>query len=137
MTTYAEIRDARAVRLATNPYAPQKNALIAHNSADGTPAGFLTLPDLGDTQMLAMREGMDLLARIHDEDLVEEWIGDILNLTRDPDVVGLFMVNVIRGLAPILAAHLRLDSDEGARELYRGFAFDAWFRSFTDDDPEQ
>ena len=133
MTTTAEIRDARAARLATNPYDPHKHALMSHNT-DGMPAGFLTLPDLGETQMLAMREGMDLLARVHDEEAVEEWIHDILTLVKDPDAVGLFLVNVVRGVAPILASGLCTDTDEGARELYRRFAFDAWSKSFTDGD---
>ena len=133
MPTNAEIRDARAARLATDPYDPHKNALMSH-TIDGTPAGFLTLPDLGETQMLAMREGMDLLARVHDEEAVEEWIHDILTLVKDPDAVGLFLVNVVRGIAPILASGLRTDSDEGARELYRRFAFEAWFKNFTADE---
>lgn len=134
MTTYTNIRAARDARLATDPYDPHKVALPAFDSVDGLPTGFLTFPDLGDMSMLAMREGMDLLARLHDEELVEEWIGDILTLNHDPDKVGLFLVNVIRNLAPVLAAHMHTDVDEGAREMYRGFAFDAWFKSFRDGD---
>lgn len=133
MTTTAEIRDARAARLATDPFDPQKNAIMSH-TLDGTPAGFLTLPDMSELSMLAMREGMDLLPRLTDEDAVEEWISDVLTLMRDPDAVGLFLVNVIRNLAPILAAGLRTDTDEGAQEKYRRFAFEAWFKSFTADE---
>lgn len=133
MTTTAEIRDARAARLATDPFDPQKHAILGHDK-DGNPAGFFTLPDMGELSMLAMREGMDLLARLHDEDAVEEWIGDVLNLMRNPDAVGLFLVNVLRNVAPVLAAALGTAEYENTREKYRQFAFDAWFKSFKSDE---
>jgi hypothetical protein len=104
------------------------------HTTDGLPGGFLTLPGLGKAQMLAMREGMDLLARLHDDDLVEEWIGDILTLAEDPETVGLLMVNVIRGIAPVLAVRMGTDTREDARELYRSFAFDAWMKNFDEEE---
>lgn len=131
--SYDTIRAARAARLATNPFDPHKHSLMSH-TPDGLPGGFLTLPDLGEAQMLAMREGMDLLCRLHDDDLVEEWIGDVLTLAQDPETVGLLMVNVIRGIAPVLAARMGTDTHEHARELYRGFAFDAWMKNFNEEE---
>lgn len=131
--TYHTIRKARTARLNVEPFDPHEHALMSH-TPDGLPGGFLTLPDLGKAQMLAMREGMDLLARLHDDDLVEEWIGDILTLAQDPETVGLLMVNVIRGIAPVLAVRMGTDTREDARELYRSFAFDAWMKNFDEEE---
>ncbi|PKF69340.1 hypothetical protein [Corynebacterium mastitidis] len=131
MSLYPKITKARRKHLAAHPFDPAKNAIPCYDGA-GMPSGFMTMPDMGEMQILAMRLGMEYLAIAHDEDAVEDWIHTTMGLAGSPDLNGIMLVNVLRGIAPIIAARQATDRDTAARALYESLAVEAWEKDFTD-----
>lgn len=121
------IAAAREQYLAKNPFDPKANALMGYG-ADGMPSGFLTMPNLGDVQILGCKLGMEYLAICHDEDLVEEWIHTCMGLVKDPELLGLLLVNVFRGVNLFLGDMI---GRHGLREAMEHIAAEAWERDFS------
>lgn len=97
-------------------------------SADGTPSDVKwTFPDLGDTQIIAMKLGMEYLAICHDDELVEEWISTCMSIGKDPEWMGILFANVFRGMNVVIAG---MTDRPGLREHLQRQAVEAWGMNF-------
>ncbi|UYL87889.1 hypothetical protein SEA_MALISHA_60 [Gordonia phage Malisha] len=121
----ALIKRARVLYLSQNPFDPHKKAVPAVDGS-GMPAGFMTFPDIGEMQILGCKLGMEYLAICHDEDAVEDWINTCLSLAKSPELTGILMANVFRGINTVLGEILN-----GRRDAMTAFAIDAWGRDFS------
>ncbi|WP_412475401.1 hypothetical protein ACK8HH_17345 [Gordonia sp. LUNF6] len=122
------IAAAREEYLAEHPLDPHENALLGHD-LDGMPAGFLTMPNLGDMQIVAAKLGTEYLAICHDEDSVEEWINLVLKLAQSPELAGIMFANVLRGMNLLIGSILER---AGLTDAMTGIAVEGWTKDFSD-----
>lgn len=102
MNDFTKIHQARESHLKAHPFDPHKHAILGHDE-NGIPAGFLTLPDMGDSEVLSMKFGMEFLAICHDEEEVEAWMQRVLAVAGSADLAGIMFAHAFRGIAPIIA----------------------------------
>lgn len=121
---HQQIARARKKYLRDNPFDPNKNAVPSYDT-EGNPAGFMTFPDIGEMQILGCKLGMEYLAICDDEDALEEWINTCLSLAKSPELTGILLANVFRGMNTLIGSLL---SDR--REMMAEFAIEAWEKSF-------
>ena len=141
MTTTAAhndiINQARRRYLAANP--PRLNNVPTFNLDSGQPSGQMTIPNIGDIQIIGCKLGMEYLAICHDDEAVEEWIHTALGIVKDPELAGILFANVFRGINILLG---RMIDDRGLRPRMQQLAVEAWGRDFSgpvsdgDEDPD-
>lgn len=61
------IEKAREDWFANHPFEPNKHSVLAHDE-DGLPAGFFTLPDMGDMSIVSLKYGYEFLAAVRTDD---------------------------------------------------------------------
>lgn len=129
MSTLPAVDKARDNYLAEHPFDPHKHALMGQDM-QGNPAGFLTLPDMGDMQVLATKLGFDYLARCAsgDEEAIEEWIVSVIKLAESPDLAGIMFANVFRGIDLFLGS---IFAHTGLEDTVRSIAIQSWEKDFT------
>lgn len=127
--TVKRLSRARKQYLRENPFDPNKNAIMGHD-ADGMPAGFITLPDMGELGILGCKLGMEYLAICRDEDAVEEWISTCLGLAKSPELAGILFANVFRGMNTLIGTIL---VDRGLADQMVSIAVEAWEKDFGSD----
>ncbi len=91
--------------------------------------GFMSIPNIGDMQIIGCKLGMEYLAICHNEEAVEEWIHTALGIVKDPELAGILFANVFRGFNTVIAA---MTDRPGMREHFERQAVDAWTRDFSD-----
>ncbi|MDN6706410.1 hypothetical protein [Corynebacterium glyciniphilum] len=141
MATTEDVKHAREAYLKEHPFDPHKNALMGHD-LDGNPAGFLTLPDMGELEVTAMKLGMEYLAICHDEDLVTEWVGTVMSLAGSTELAGVMFAHIFRGMDAIVAARigtrniggLTKGEEEDNRAIFAKIAADGWAQHFGGND---
>lgn len=115
------IAQARKRYLAQHPLRTKELETV---NADGSPSDVKwTFPDLGDTQVIAMKLGVEYLAICHDDDAVEEWISTCMGIGKDPEWMGILFANVFRGMNALIAV---MTNRPGIREHLQRQAVEAW-----------
>lgn len=127
MSDYDAITQAREEYFTQYPFDPHEKALLGHDQ-DGMPAGFFTLPDMDEMQVVAMKYGYEFLATCRDDDDVDEWIASISNTAQSPELMGIIFAHAFRGIAPIVAQII--DNNPGLRETMRGISETGWKKRF-------
>lgn len=125
----SDIAAAREQYFHAKPFDPKKHA-IPMEDRNGMPAGFMTLPDMGELQIIGCKLGMEYLAICHDEEAVEKWINVALSLTKSPELAGILFANVFRGVNTVIGSII---SNAGLRRKMQDFAIEAWDRDFDND----
>ncbi|AER47796.1 hypothetical protein DEADP_53 [Mycobacterium phage DeadP] len=118
----SDIAAAREKYFAAKPFDPHKNAVPAVDG-DGMPAGFMTMPDLGELQIIGCKLGMEYLAICHDEEAVEKWINTAAMITKSPELLGILFANVFRGVNIVIG---EIISNAGLRRKMTDLAVEAW-----------
>lgn len=118
------IAQARKRYLAEHPVRVKSMPAFA---SDGSQAGSMSFPDLGDTQIVAAKLGMEFLAVCHDDELVEEWIQEALGVAKDPLWAGVLFANVFRGINIVIGTII---GDAGLRGQMEKLAVNAWTKDF-------
>jgi hypothetical protein len=124
---------ARCRYLAANP--PRINSVPAVDATTGQPVGepFL-LPNLSDMQIVGAKLGMEYLAICNDDEAVQKWIEDAMDIAKDPEILGILFANVFRGVNVVIGSMI---DGAGARTRVQQLAVEAWGRDFSDfSDPE-
>ncbi len=124
------ITEAREAYLTEHPFDPHEKALEAFDE-NGMPAGFMTMPNFGEMQVLAAKLGTEYLAICHDEDSVQEWIELVLHLAKSPELAGIIFANVFRGMNLIIGSVIE---NAGLRDVMTGVAIEGWSKDFGDFD---
>lgn len=129
MSTLPAVDKARENYLAEHPFDPHEHALMGYD-LHGNPSGFLTLPDMGDMQVLAAKLGFDYLARCTsgDEEDIEEWVVSAVKLAGSPDLAGIMFAHVFRGIDMFLG---HLFNTTGVSDTIRSIAIQSWQKDFT------
>lgn len=117
------IAQARRKYLVAHP--PRMNTV---DSISGTAT--MTIPNIGDIQIIGCKLSMEYLAICHDEEAVEEWIQTALGIVKDPEMAGILFANVFRGFNTVIAA---MTDRPGMREHFQRQAVDAWQRDFSEE----
>ena len=119
------IAQARKRYLAQHPLRTKELETV---NADGSPSDVKwTFPDLGDTQVIAMKLGVEYLAICHDDDAVEEWISTCMGIGKDPEWMGILFANVFRGVNTVIGESI---SNAGLRSKMQQLALEAWQKDF-------
>lgn len=121
------ISQARESWFAKHPFDANKNAILTHDE-EGTPAGFLTLPDMGDMGVIAMKYGYEFLAAVRTDDDVDEWLENVIRTAKSPDLAGIMLAHAFRGIAPIIGQII--DNDSGLAETMKTIAVQGWEKEF-------
>lgn len=122
-----KITKARESYLRAHPFDPHKHAVLGHNT-DGIPAGFLTLPDMGEMQIVAMKFGYEFLAAVRTDDEVDEWISNISKVAGSPDLTGIILAHAFRGIAPVVGQII--DQDPGLAQTMQRISAEGWEKTF-------
>lgn len=122
------IAAARSQYLTDHPFDPHEKALEAFDE-NGMPAGFMTMPDFGQMQIIAAKLGTEYLAICHDEDAVQEWIELVLHLAKSPELAGIMFANVFRGMNLIIGSVIE---GAGLRDAMTSVAIEGWSKDFDD-----
>lgn len=119
------IAQARKKYLAEHPVRTKGLATV---NADGSPSDVTwTFPDLGDTQIIGCKLGMEYLAICHDDEAVEEWISACMGIGKDPEWMGILFANVFRGMNTVIGA---MTERPGLRDHLQRQAVEAWGQDF-------
>lgn len=137
----ADVKKAREAYLAEHPFNPNKNALMSNDAETGLPVGFLTLPDIGEAQVVGMKLGMEYLAICHDDELVTEWIGTVMSLAGDTELAAVMFAYVFRGMDVIVSARIgttnlggmSAEDMDANRHIFAKIAADGWSQHFGGD----
>lgn len=121
------IEQAREDWFANHPFDPNKNAVLTHDE-DGIPSGFLTLPDLSDTSVVALKYGYEFLASVRTDDDVDEWLASIFRTAESADLAGIMLAYAFRGIAPIIGQII--DNDPGLAETMKTICVQGWEKDF-------
>lgn len=121
------IEQARESWFENHPFDPRKNASLAHDE-DGTPAGFITLPDMGEMSVIAVKYGYEFLAAVRTDDDVDEWLENINQTAESPDLAGIMLAHAFRGIAPIVGQII--DKDLGLAETMKTISAEGWEQEF-------
>lgn len=121
------ISQARESWFENHPFDPRKNAALAHDE-DGTPAGFITLPDMGEMGVIAMKYGYEFLASVRTDDDVDEWLENVNRTAESPDLAGIMLAHAFRGIAPIIGQII--DKDPGLAETMKTISAQGWEKEF-------
>lgn len=125
----SDIAAAREQYFNDKPFDPKKHAIPMEDGA-GMPAGFMTLPDMDELQIIGCKLGMEYLAICHNEDAVEKWINVALSITKSPELAGILFANVFRGVNVVIG---KIISNAGLRKAMQKLAVEAWQRDFDED----
>ncbi len=90
----------------------------------------MTVPVIGDVQIVGAKMGMEYLAICHDEEAVEEWISDALGIMKDPELAGVLFANVFRGVNVVVGEIIH---NAGLRTKMHQLAIEAWQKDFDED----
>lgn len=120
------VAQARKRYLAANP--PRMTSFPAE-TADGSPVASITLPNIDDFQIIGAKIGMEYLAVCHDEDAVEELISTAIGVAKQPELVGVLLANVLRGVNVVVG---EIISKAGLRDQMQQLALEAWAMDFSD-----
>ena len=126
------IRQARENYFKKKPFDPHETSLLAHD-LNGMPSGFLTLPDMGEMQVVAMKFGYEFLATCTDDDDVDEWLGMVGKTAQSPELMGIMLAHAFRGIAPLVAT--TIDTTPGLRDTMQRISADGWEKDFSN--PEE
>lgn len=124
---YEIIDCARRRYLAAHPV--RLNTIPAFDHGSGEPVGELTLPNIGDMQIVGCKLGMEYLAICHDEEAVEAWIHTAMGIVKDPELAGILFANVLRGINTLLG---HIIEDAGIRDRMHQNAVEAWRLDFME-----
>jgi hypothetical protein len=118
---------ARRRYLAANP--PRITSVPAIDATTGQPVGepFL-LPNLSDMQIVGAKLGMEYLAICNDDDAVQKWIEDAMDIAKDPEILGILFANVFRGVNVVIG---RMIDGADPRTRMQQLAVEAWGRDFS------
>lgn len=122
-----DISQARESWFSKHPFDANKNAILAHDE-EGVPAGFLTLPDIGDMGVIAMKYGYEFLAAVRTDDDVDEWLANINRTAKSPGLAGIMLAHTFRGIAPFIGQII--DNDPGLAETMKTIAVQGWEKEF-------
>ena len=117
------IVQAREAYFEAHPFDPKKNALLSYD-LDGIPAGFLTLPDMGELSVVAVKFGYEFLAHVRTDDDVDQWLDAVIAQAQSTELAGMIFAHAFRGIAPILSS--LFDLDPGLRDVLEKIAADVW-----------
>ena len=117
------IEQAREDWFANHPFDPNKHSVLAHDE-DGLPAGFFTLPDMGDMSVISLKYGYEFLAAVRTDDDVDEWLASIFRTAQSSDLVGIMLAYSLRGIAPIIGQII--DNDPGLSETMKTICVQGW-----------
>lgn len=118
---------AREKYFAVHPFNPKENALLSHDE-DGLPVGFITIPDMGEMSVVAMKFGYEFLAHVRTDEDVDEWLSAVMTQAQSPEMAGVMFAHTFRGIAGILP-HL-IDANPGLSEAMQKIAADGWGKEF-------
>ncbi|QNQ90751.1 hypothetical protein GP475_08935 [Corynebacterium poyangense] len=121
-----EIVEAREKYLAEHPFDPKRNAVLGYGE-DGLPAGFLTLPDMDELSIVAMKFGYEFLAHIRTDEDVDEWLDAVMSATKSPELAGILFAHAFRGIAGIL---YNIIDKPGLNGVMEKVAIDGWKKEF-------
>lgn len=121
------IEQARKSWFENHPFDPNKHSVLAHDK-DGLPAGFFTLPDMGDMSIISLKYGYEFLAAIRTDDDVDEWLANINRTAKSPDLAGIMLAHAFRGIAPTIGQII--DNDPGLSEAMKTIAVQGWEKEF-------
>lgn len=122
-----QINTARTRYFQKHPFDPHEKALLSHDE-NGIPAGFLTLPDMGEMQVVAMKYGYEFLATVRTDDDVDDWLSNVMTTAQSPDLAGIMLAHAFRGIAPIIGQII--DRDPGLVEVMHKISADGWEKEF-------
>jgi len=122
------IQQARRRYLAAHPL---RTTDLPAFTATGSPAGSMTIPNIGDVQITGCKLGMEYLAICHDDEAVEEWIHTALAIAKDPEVTGVLLANVLRGMNVVIGSII---DNASLRVHMQQQAIEAWNRDFGPED---
>ncbi|OLN14871.1 hypothetical protein ABMV07_04130 [Corynebacterium belfantii] len=123
------ISQARESWFAKHPFDANKNAILTCDE-EGIPAGFLTLPDMGEMEVIAMKYGYEFLASVRTDEDVDEWIINVNRTAKSPDLTGIMLAHAFRGIAPIIGQII--DNVPGLTKTMKTIAFQGWEMGFPE-----
>lgn len=126
------IRQARENYFKKKPFNPHENSLMAHD-LNGMPSGFLTLPDMGEMQVVAMKFGYEFLATCKTDDDVDNWLAEVSKTAQSPELMGIMLAHAFRGIAPL--ADSMIETTPGLRDTMQKISADGWEKDFSN--PEE
>lgn len=88
----------------------------------------MSIPNIGDVQIIGCKLGMEYLAICHDEELVEEWIHTAMGIVKEPELAGILFANVFRGMNIVVGS---MTDRAGLREHLQRQAVEAWGMDFS------
>lgn len=118
---------AREKYFAAHPFNPKENALLSHDE-DGLPVGFITLPDMDEMSVVAMKFGYEFLAHVRTDEDVDEWLSAVMTQAQSPEMAGVMFAHAFRGIAGILSN--LIDRNPGLSEVMERIAADGWGKEF-------
>jgi len=118
------LAQARKKYLSANPV---RTISLPSHTADGTPGSDFTFPNLDDVGIVGCKLGMEYLAVCHDPEAVEEWIGAVMSIAKEPDHAGILFANVFRGMNTVIG---EIISNSGLRSKMQQLALEAWQKDF-------
>lgn len=121
------IEKAREDWFANHPFEPNKHSVLAHDE-DGLPAGFFTLPDMGDMSIVSLKYGYEFLAAVRTDDDVDEWLASINQTAKSPDLAGIMLAHAFCGIAPIIGQII--DNGPGLAETMKTISVQGWGQEF-------
>lgn len=122
-----KITKAREAYFTAHPFDPHKNAVMGQD-LDGIPAGFLTLPDMGEMSVVAMKYGYELLAIVRTDDDIDEWLANVMDTAQTPELTGIMLAHAFRGIAPIIGEII--DRDPALAATMATIAATGWEKEF-------
>lgn len=126
------IRQARENYFKKKPFDPHENSLMAHD-LNGMPSGFLTLPDMGEMEVVAMKFGYEFLATCENDDDVDEWLAIVSKTAQSPELMGIMLAHALRGIAPLV--HSMIEMTPGLKGTMQKISADGWEKDFSN--PEE
>ncbi|CAB0593143.1 hypothetical protein CIP107578_00714 [Corynebacterium diphtheriae] len=121
------IVEARKNYFSAHPFNPKEKALLVTDEND-IPVGFITLPDMGEMSVVAMKFGYEFLAHVRTDEDVDKWISAVLGQAQSADIAGIMFAHAFRGIAVILPS--LIDKTPGLREVMEEIAADGWGKEF-------
>ncbi|AKN77562.1 hypothetical protein HO100_08580 [Corynebacterium ulcerans] len=121
------IIEARKNYFLAHPFNPKENALLSIDE-NGIPAGFITLPNMGEMSVVAMKFGYEFLAHVRTDEDVDRWISAVMEQAQSADMAGIMFAHAFRGIATILPS--LIDKNPGLREVMEKIATDGWGKEF-------
>ena len=121
------IATARENYFTKNPFDPHEQSILGQDN-NGLPTGFLTMPNMDDMQVVAMKYGYEFLATVRTDDDVDQWIDSIVKTCQSSELAGIMFAHAFRGIAPIIGDII--DRDPHLANTMMNISATGWEKEF-------